>query len=240
MSSDQSNAKKRRLEEETDDRHIEAASVDHDDDYPSPCEFSQMSRSERKRHREKKRRNQVNAGFDDLKDLLLRIDPETSDRGDDINRVDLIGRAVMVMKRLQNDNEALRRQWTHQGSTGSIVNEDDDLVTMAVPYLVPKEHQYIPSPPLYHSNSHQAPPPQQHRHPEDPHHLHHQYHYPPQQQQQQHRGLLLHESSSAATASSSGQYRSRRTSHNQPYYHHHDGHPPDHPAYYDDGYPRWK
>ena len=208
--------KKRRLEDEIDDRQIGGASADFDDDYPSPCEFSQMSRSERKRHREKKRRNQVNAGFDDLKDLLLRIDPETSDRGDEINRVDLIGRAVMVMRKLKNDNEALRRQWTEQQSKDSITNTNDDTVTIAIPYLVPKERQYMPPPRHHHSTSHHAPP-QHHRHhhrPDDPVQLHHQYQYHPPPQGQLH------------------------APHPNPY-HHHDGHR-EHapPPYYGDGYSR--
>jgi hypothetical protein len=100
-----------------------------------------MSRSERKRHREKKRRGQVNAGFDDLKDLLIRIDPNMNDR-EEINRVDLIGRAVVVMNQLYDENEDLRRQLAERGNR-------EDLVTMAVPYLVPKD-PYPPPPPSHH------------------------------------------------------------------------------------------
>lgn len=41
----------------------------------TPEELAAMSRSERKRHREKKRRSDVNKGFDELMTLLLEIDP---------------------------------------------------------------------------------------------------------------------------------------------------------------------
>jgi len=96
---------------------------------PSPSDFAQMSRQERKRHREKRRRGKVNAGFDDLKDLLVQIDPETNDR-EDINRVDLISRAVVVMKKLHDENGAVKKLLQEQ---------DSDQVTVAIPYLIPKE-----------------------------------------------------------------------------------------------------
>jgi hypothetical protein len=232
--SQKARAKKRPLAQETDDLDTGAASADFDDDFPSACEFSQMSRPERKRHREKKRRNQVNAGFDELKALLLRIDPETIDRGDEINRVDLIGRAVMVMRKLKNDNEELRRQRKEQQSKECHAHNSDDLVTMAVPYLVPKEHHYIPPAPLHHSTPHHAPPqpPQHHHHlhpddPPQPYHLHphHQYQYPPPHQGPSH---------ASSTASSSSQHQSHRAPHHYPY-HHQEG-PSGHHPYYGDGY----
>jgi len=92
-------------------------------DDPTPEDLSKMSRSERKRHREKKRRNDVNKGFDELMSLLLEIDPdvraeveEKSRRGqfkgvlaasEDnlLSRVDLISRAVDVLRRLHRENE---------------------------------------------------------------------------------------------------------------------------------------
>jgi hypothetical protein len=42
-----------------------------EEDYFSPEDLSKLSRSERKRHREKKRRSDVNKGFDDLINLLV-------------------------------------------------------------------------------------------------------------------------------------------------------------------------
>lgn len=86
-------------------------------------ELAKMSRSERKRHREKKRRSDVNKGFDELTTLLLEIDPtvraeaeERARRGqwkgnfgaqEDnlLSRVDLISRAVDVLRRVHSENE---------------------------------------------------------------------------------------------------------------------------------------
>jgi len=86
-------------------------------------ELAQMSRSERKRHREKKRRSDVNKGFDELMTLLLEIDPvvraEAEDRarrgqwkGDMgaqednlLSRVDLIRRTVRVVRKIHEENE---------------------------------------------------------------------------------------------------------------------------------------
>ena len=82
-----------------------------------------MSRSERKRHREKKRRNDVNKGFDELMNLLIEIDPETRTEAEDrtrkgqwkgpsgvqeesvLSRVDLISRTVEVLRRVHAENE---------------------------------------------------------------------------------------------------------------------------------------
>lgn len=91
-------------------------------------EFSKMSRSERKRHREKKRRSDVNKGFDDLTALLIEIDPEvraeTQERAkrgqfngkindgvpqqqeeNVLSRVDLISRTAEVLRRVHRENE---------------------------------------------------------------------------------------------------------------------------------------
>jgi hypothetical protein len=83
----------------------------------TPEALAHMSRSERKRHREKKRRNDVNKGFDDLMELLIAIDPvsqaehdERSKRGGPaedhvLSRVELIGRTVEVLRRVHRENE---------------------------------------------------------------------------------------------------------------------------------------
>ena len=85
----------------------------------SPEALAKMSRSERKRHREKKRRNDVNKGFDELMELLIEIDPvvraEHQDRArrgiagtaDDhaLSRVELINRTVEVLHRVHKENE---------------------------------------------------------------------------------------------------------------------------------------
>ena len=89
----------------------------------SPEALAKMSRSERKRHREKKRRSDVNKGFDDLTALLLEIDPVVRAEADDrarrgqwkgtlggqedniLSRVELIGRSVEILGRVHKENE---------------------------------------------------------------------------------------------------------------------------------------
>lgn len=113
--------------------------------YPSEDDIAHMCRSERKRHREKKRRNQVNAGFDDLKALLSQIDPAMQNK-EDINRVDLISRAVIVMKDMNEENERLKQKviiQDHHGAAsapGGVASLADE-ITFAVPFLVPSSRQ---------------------------------------------------------------------------------------------------
>lgn len=110
---------------------------------PSLEEFSRMSRSERKKFREKKRRSDVNKGFDELMSLLVRVDPairtemEEQERGKKnfnktshslegdnlaLNRVDLISRTVTVIARMHRQNEdqkALIAELTQGGGRDS-------------------------------------------------------------------------------------------------------------------------
>lgn len=97
--------------------------TDDDDIVLSPEVLAKMSRSERKRHREKKRRSDVNKGFDDLMNLLLEIDPVVRAEAEDrtrrgqwkgnhvaqednlLSRVELIGRTVEVLRRVHKENE---------------------------------------------------------------------------------------------------------------------------------------
>ena len=93
---------------------------------PSHDEFALMSRSERKKFREKKRRSDVNKGFDELMSLLVKVDPTIkaemeeqekckknynkashSSEGENLalNRVDLISRTVTVIARMYRQNE---------------------------------------------------------------------------------------------------------------------------------------
>ena len=89
----------------------------------TPEEMAKMSRSERKRHREKKRRSDVNKGFDELMTLLLEIDPRVRAEAEErarrgqwkgqlgahednlLSRVDLISRTVDVLRRIHQENE---------------------------------------------------------------------------------------------------------------------------------------
>lgn len=107
------------------DRGSESGEGDDDDELLVPQgDLSQMSRSERKRHREKKRRSDVNKGFEDLTTLLWEIDPSIRAEADDraqkgqskghysgvvedatLSRVDLISRTVQLLRRLHVENE---------------------------------------------------------------------------------------------------------------------------------------
>jgi hypothetical protein len=117
---------------------------DYGDELPSPEELSRMSRSERKRHREKKRRNDVNKGFDELMSLLLEIDPDVRAEAEErarrgqwkggfgaqeenlLSRVDLIARAVQVLRRVHRENEE-RKQIIAKLSGGTAVASAEEL-----------------------------------------------------------------------------------------------------------------
>jgi hypothetical protein len=112
-----------------------------------------MSKSERKRHREKKRRGQVNARFDALKEIIMTIDPNMKDV-EEINRAELIGRAVTVMRDLFRENESLKRRLDStkigMSQSSNISNgpfeQPQNLVTVAMPYLVPTEQSPLDFP----------------------------------------------------------------------------------------------
>lgn len=82
-------------------------------------------RSERKRQREKQRRFDLSNAFDELAAFINQVEPEAGDLDLDskkkrkksgesedtsgITRLDLIGRAVKIMKRLHRENEERKR-----------------------------------------------------------------------------------------------------------------------------------
>lgn len=84
-----------------------------------PCEeLKAQARSERKRSREKQRRSDVNKQFADLTQLLQKIDAEDVNEEDvkngtssnrvtfnPSNRVDLIGRTIVLLERLHEANK---------------------------------------------------------------------------------------------------------------------------------------
>ena len=95
---------------------------------PHPIDLSKLSRSERKRHREQKRRSDVNKGFEALMTILIQIDPqvkheaqERARRGlskggpagahDDnlLSRVDLVNRTAEVLRRIHQENEQRKK-----------------------------------------------------------------------------------------------------------------------------------
>lgn len=110
---------------------------DDDDDFFTSENLSKMSRSERKRHREKKRRSDVNKGFDDLMALLIDIDPGVRAEADErarrgqfkgsagalednlLSRVDLISRTVEVLRRVHRENEENKLIIKHLTNTPS-------------------------------------------------------------------------------------------------------------------------
>lgn len=82
-------------------------------------------RSERKRQREKQRRSDLSNAFDELAAFIVQVEPESgdqdadvkkkrkkSDGGEDasgITRLELIGRALRIMRRLHTENEERKR-----------------------------------------------------------------------------------------------------------------------------------
>jgi hypothetical protein len=82
-------------------------------------------RSERKRQREKQRRSDLSNAFDELSAFIVQVEPEggdqdsdvkkkrkKSDGGEDasgITRLELIGRAIRIMRRLHTENEERKR-----------------------------------------------------------------------------------------------------------------------------------
>ena len=97
----------------------------------NPEEDDSKNKSERKRQREKQRRSELTNAFDDLASWVLQYDAEDGDkdgngdsrkksrrlssRNDDndtggMTRVDLIARALGIMKRLQRENTDLKQR----------------------------------------------------------------------------------------------------------------------------------
>jgi hypothetical protein len=76
-----------------------------------------LTRKERKRDREKKRRIEINKAFDHLLDILFRIDPAFKNKSDEkakrvrekdehplMNRAEIITHAATTLERLNNEN----------------------------------------------------------------------------------------------------------------------------------------
>lgn len=99
-----------------------------------------IKRSERKRQREKQRRSDLSNAFDELAAIIVKIEPESADQDNDtkkkrkksegedvsgITRLDLIGRAVRIMRRLHAENEERKRilsGTSDKGATGENVS----------------------------------------------------------------------------------------------------------------------
>lgn len=129
---------------------------DHEDDV-SPDAFAKMSRSERKRHREKKRRQDVNRGFEDLMALLVEIDPSIRSHVEEhrtdaqdgslggLNRVELISRTVSVLGRIHRENEHRKMQLDNLARRGTTLQgtPTDGRVAMMFPYLTPNDSSML-------------------------------------------------------------------------------------------------
>ncbi len=100
-------------------------------------------RSERKRIREKQRRYDLSNAFDELATFVVQVDPEPGDAallegkkkrkksGEDssgLTRLDLIDRALKLMKRLHKENEERKRiVMSMEGRGGQHGPRNDDV-----------------------------------------------------------------------------------------------------------------
>lgn len=108
-------------------------------------------RSERKRRREKQRRSDLSNAFDELAAFIVQVEPgngedesdkkskkrKSSDGGEDssgITRLDLIGRALRIMKRVYRENEERKRVISTIEGRGGAANDN---VIVMVPTLAP-------------------------------------------------------------------------------------------------------
>lgn len=125
---------------------------DENDDL-DPVAFAQMTRSQRKCHRERRRRNEVNKGFDDLTSLLWDIDATNmsaeienrSLRGkkqsnlptEDIilSRVDLINCTISLLRRLHAENEQRKDIISTLTRAGTSTGAFDTGVNLTLPNL---------------------------------------------------------------------------------------------------------
>ncbi|KAL3937471.1 MAG: hypothetical protein SGBAC_007428, partial [Bacillariaceae sp.] len=140
-------------------------------------------RSERKRQREKQRRSDLSNAFDELAAFVIQVEPESgdpdadakkkrkkADGGEDasgITRLELIGRALRIMRTLHNENEERKRMIAGFQEKGGAPPNDNVLVmvptltpTTEEPYPVARA-QYPPYagyPPHYYHGSHPQPP----------------------------------------------------------------------------------
>jgi hypothetical protein len=108
---------------DTADTKKRSRDIGDDEDSLSPEDLSKLSRADRKRHREKKRRSDVNKGFNDLMNLLVEIDPKVRTEAEEkarrgqwkgsigaqednlLTRADLITRTADVLRQVHRENE---------------------------------------------------------------------------------------------------------------------------------------
>lgn len=122
-------------------------------------------KSERKRQREKQRRSELTNAFDDLSAMVLKMDTADEEDGPDceggrkknrrmsarsdhendnsggMTRVDLINRALAIMKRLSQENQDLKQSLARAGG-----REKSNEVMVMVPTLTPADDASAPPP----------------------------------------------------------------------------------------------
>lgn len=112
-------------------------------------------RSERKRQREKQRRFDLSNAFDELAAFIVQVEPEAAEadldgkkkrrksEGEDssgITRLDLIGRALQIMKRLHHENEERKAVIANMRDRGG----PNEKVMVMVPTLAPVGEDHYP------------------------------------------------------------------------------------------------
>ncbi len=123
--------------------HPGAMSLEADDiEGPDEEGTETNQRSERKRKREKQRRTDLSNAFDELAAFVVQVDPEPGDAdlegkkkrkksGEEdssgITRLDLIGRALKLMKRLHKENEERKRIITTMQDRGGQHGPNDNV-----------------------------------------------------------------------------------------------------------------
>lgn len=124
----------------------QSAKRGHDEAFPTEAELSLMTKPERKRHREKRRRDRVNASFDELRALLIRIDPQCTNRVD-ISQLELIDRSIIVIKGLLEEIHRNREMLRQMNSYQSQQQQGDKTATnmnttgFTVPFVNPFENE---------------------------------------------------------------------------------------------------
>lgn len=133
-----------------------STSTEHPPTSPTPTagteevDAESNKRSERKRRREKQRRSDLSNAFDELAAFIVQVEPGSgeddvdkkgkkrkSSEGEDsagITRLDLIGRALRIMKRLYRENEERKRVIATIEGRGGGANDN---VIVMVPTLAP-------------------------------------------------------------------------------------------------------
>jgi hypothetical protein len=144
-STDQSKARSNKFVAVANQSRSASMSLDSGDNAPAEAaneeERHATKRSERKRQREKQRRSDLSNAFDELSAFIVQVEPESgdqdpdvkkkrkkSDGGEDasgITRLELIGRAIRIMRRLHTENEERKRIISGIQEKGGVLPNDN-------------------------------------------------------------------------------------------------------------------